>query len=62
MQTIKILPIHYNLLRQWASVGRTIDSAISELVDYNTEQSQYTAGELIALKAALDACGCAAKT
>lgn len=60
-KTISISDNSFYRLRAWASVGRTIDAAVTELVQLNTEQAQFTAGELCDLKQALDECGRAAK-
>lgn len=54
MKTIEISEAAFKILSRWASVGRTIDAAVSCLIDLNTEQSQWTAEELTKLKQSLD--------
>lgn len=57
MTRIEISEQAFNTLLHWASVGRTIDAAVNELLERDTEQAQYTIGELLELKQALDEVG-----
>lgn len=57
--TIRIPRMYAEKLAKWASVGRTLDAAMAELSDYNTEQANFTIDELEELKQPLDAVGCA---
>jgi hypothetical protein len=53
---------HVRMLASWASVGRTIDAAMDELMERDTEQANWTIHELSQLKAALAACNRACQT
>ncbi len=71
---IEIPAMYFEVLRKWASVGRTIDAAVrlieeacpvAELGESFedgpkfVEQGNYTVQELLAIKQALSACGSA---
>ena len=55
MKCLRISDSSFEVLRRWASVGRTIDAAVNAIFDGELAQ------ELLDLKDALDDCGRAAK-